>query len=145
MQIQLHTKWLRLLIEFYPTVPPIRRYRVMRPSIENRAGRQVLRRIFRQLRLDEGDPADALLWFAEALPLMIHPAETSVHRIRIQQTLNQTPRILQVFPHGHEGAVGAFDFSPDETHIATAGGNQLRLWDAGRAQGPYWADSYVRL
>jgi WD40 repeat protein len=79
--------------------------------------------------LDEGDPAGALLWFADALPLLTNnPAQESIHRIRIQQTLHQTPRVLHVFPHDSGVASGVF--SPDGRFIATGtkDGN-LRVWN----------------
>ncbi len=87
--------------------------------------------------LDEGDPAGALLWFTDALPLVTNrPTEEAIHRIRIQQTLNQIPRLLQVFPHGH--TVTASAFSEDGRRIVT-GTDQgyLRVWDA-QSGGPLW-------
>jgi hypothetical protein len=63
--------------------------------------------------LDEGDPSAALLWFADALPLVTNRlAEEEIHRIRIQQTLNQMPRLLNVF--AHPASVRGAAFSPDE-------------------------------
>src|SRR6185436_11681698 len=68
--------------------------------------------------LDEGDPAGALLWFADASPLLTNnPSEESIHRIRIQQTLDQTPRVLRVLPHDLE--VQSAAFSADGRRIAT--------------------------
>ncbi len=80
--------------------------------------------------LDDGDPAGALLWFADALPLVANkPAEESIHRIRIQQTLNQTPRMLRILPH--ESGLNNAAFSPDGRLIMTAtkDGN-IRVWNA---------------
>ena len=80
--------------------------------------------------LDEGDPAGALLWFADALPLVTNnAAEASIHRIRIQQTLDQTPRLLRVLPH--ESSLDHSAFSPDGRFVATGtrDGN-LRVWNA---------------
>ncbi|MCL4181444.1 MAG: protein kinase [Verrucomicrobia bacterium] len=78
---------------------------------------------------DQGDAAGALLWFADALPRMVSGSEeTRVHRIRIQQALNQCPRVLQVFPH--ETAVACAAFSPDGRWIVT--GTQegrVQAWD----------------
>ncbi len=80
--------------------------------------------------LDEGDPAAALLWFADGLPLVTNnAAETSIHRIRIQQTLNQIPRLLQVFPH--KDNVSSFAFSRDGQRLVTGTvGGELHVWDA---------------
>ncbi|MHC1765690.1 MAG: WD40 repeat domain-containing serine/threonine protein kinase [Verrucomicrobiia bacterium] len=78
--------------------------------------------------LDAGDAAGALHSFAEALPLMTNnTAEESVHRIRIQQTLARTPRVLQVFPH--QGHSFATDVSRDGTRAVTARNSQVRVWD----------------
>lgn len=79
--------------------------------------------------LDEGDPGGALLWFAEALPLLAnHPTEASIHRIRIQQTLRITPTLEQVLPHPHPAE--HYIFSPDGRRIATSANNIVRIWDA---------------
>jgi WD40 repeat protein/serine/threonine protein kinase len=80
--------------------------------------------------LDDGDPAGALLWFADALPMLTNnPAQESIHRIRIQQTLDQVPRLLQVFPH--ESSVQSAVFSPDGRFVATGTRDgQIRVWNA---------------
>ena len=80
--------------------------------------------------LDEGDPAGALLWFSEALPLVTNkPAAESIHRIRIQQTLNEIPQVLQVFPH--ENAVLSSAFSEDGKRIVTGTDwGYVCVWDA---------------
>ncbi len=80
--------------------------------------------------LEEDDPAGALLWFANALSLVTNdPAEESIHRIRIQQTLDKTPRLLRAFPH--ESGVTCAAFSPDGRLImsATKDGN-VRVWNS---------------
>ena len=67
--------------------------------------------------LDAGDPAGALLWFAEALPLVTNrPAEEARHRIRIRQTLDQTPRLLLAI--GASNSVEAGAWSPDGRRFA---------------------------
>ncbi len=80
--------------------------------------------------LDEGDPAGALLWFADALPLVTNnAAETSIHRIRIQQTLNQLPRPVQFLTH--DQAVKSMGFSPDGTRFITSTeSGWVHVWDA---------------
>ena len=79
--------------------------------------------------LDEGDPAGALLWFADALPRVTNnSAEESIHRIRTQQTLDHTPRVLQVFPHDSGLLTAAF--SPDGRRIVTGTLNRtLSVWE----------------
>jgi len=87
--------------------------------------------------LDEGDPAAALLWFADALPMATNrPAEEAIHRIRLQQTLNQIPRLVQVLPHEHE--VTASAFSEDGRRIVTGTDwGYVQVWDA-QAGTPLW-------
>jgi WD40 repeat protein/serine/threonine protein kinase len=92
--------------------------------------------------LEEGDPAGALLWFADALPLLTNNAPgESVHRIRIQQALDRAPRILQVFPH--ESGVSCAAFSPDGQLVATGtkDGN-LRLWNRATGE-PRWGPKHM--
>jgi WD40 repeat protein/serine/threonine protein kinase len=78
--------------------------------------------------LDENDPAGALVWFAEALPLMTNnPADESIHRVRIQQTLNRTDRFLQLLPT--DSTVISSAFSPDGRFVATGDVlGRVRLW-----------------
>ncbi len=94
--------------------------------------------------LDQDDHSGALLWFANALSLVTNrPAEEAIHRIRIQQVLEQMPSQLMVMPH--EGAVFSGALSPDGALVATAsrrptelGGDwEVRLWNAqdGSARG----------
>ncbi len=84
--------------------------------------------------LDDNDPSAALLWFADALPLVTHRAgEEEIHRIRIQQTLDHTPRLSHVM--SHESRVVASAFSPDGHRLATATAkHKLTLWDAHSGQ-----------
>jgi WD40 repeat protein/serine/threonine protein kinase len=96
--------------------------------------------------LDEGDPEGALLWFADALPLVTNkPAEETTHRIRIQQTLDQTPRLLRVLPH--DSAVMSSAYSPDGRFIATGTyDGKLTVWSAesgSQLWGPQSMGSYV--
>lgn len=87
--------------------------------------------------LDEGDPSGALLWFADALPLVAdRPKEASIHRIRIQQVMNQLPPLLRVFHH--DSAVTASAFAPDGRRVVTGTMEGLvQVWDLDR-QSPLW-------
>jgi WD40 repeat protein len=87
--------------------------------------------------LDEGDPAGALLWFADALPQVTNSLpEESIHRIRVQQTLNQMPRLAQAL--AHEYPVRAMAFSPDGKRFATGTEwGRLQVWDA-QTGAPLW-------
>ncbi|MBE0544053.1 MAG: protein kinase, partial [Verrucomicrobia bacterium] len=79
--------------------------------------------------LDEGDLAGSLLWFADALSLVkSNAAAESIQRIRIQQVLNQMPRLLQV--KAETSGVLSSAFSPDgrRAAIGTRDG-LLRAWD----------------
>ncbi|MCL4788016.1 MAG: hypothetical protein KJ070_14685 [Verrucomicrobia bacterium] len=96
--------------------------------------------------LDESDAAGALLWFVDALPLVTNnPAEESIHRIRIQQTLEQGPRLLCNMGASNSILCGAF--SADGRHVATVtGGNELRVRDARTGEVLWeqvYPDSYV--
>jgi WD40 repeat protein len=98
--------------------------------------------------LDQGDPSAALLWFADALRLATnHPAEESIHRIRFQQTLDVTPRLVQAM--GYTSYMGCAAISPDNRHVvavgnhewgATSGENRVCLWDVRSGQ-PVWTNS----
>lgn len=81
--------------------------------------------------LDEADdPSGALLWFAQALPLVAgRPAEEEIHRIRIQQTLNQLPPLLRVVHAPEGGSILSGAFSPDGAWAATASlPFEVRVW-----------------
>ncbi len=79
--------------------------------------------------LDQDDLSGALLWFADTLPLVAgKPAEEAIHRIRIQQVLRQSPRLLRVMTH--ESSVLSGAFSPDGCRVATGTHKGwLRVWD----------------
>lgn len=87
--------------------------------------------------LDEGDPAGALLWFADALPLLTdNPAQESIHRTRIQQMLKVIPPPRHVLPHEHE--VSSAAFSDDGRRIVTSSDSgYVRVWDATSGM-PLW-------
>jgi hypothetical protein len=70
------------------------------------------------LEFDEKNPADSLLWFADALRrVTIDPAEESIRRIRIQQTLNVSPLALHVVEAEEE--IYATDWSDDGQRLVT--------------------------
>ena len=50
MKLNFQTRWLRVVIEFFPALAEIRRYRVTPVSMENQTGRWLRRRIAGQLR-----------------------------------------------------------------------------------------------
>lgn len=78
--------------------------------------------------MDHGDYSGALLWLAEALPLVTNnPAEESIHRIRIQQLLNQSPKLVQVMNHDNWDCAGAL--SPDGRRLASVGNGKLCIWE----------------
>ena len=94
--------------------------------------------------LDEGDSAAALLWFAQALPLVTNrPAEEALHRIRIQQVLDQVSRPLLMVRGGASVLAGAF--SPDGHRVALASyastGSKLAVCDS-QSGGVVWEASY---
>ena len=69
--------------------------------------------------LDAADSSGALLWFAEALPLVTnHPATEAIHRIRIQQVLRQMPRLLLSLASSNSIFAGAW--SPDGKRFSLA-------------------------
>jgi len=53
MKLEYHGRWLRLLIEFFPTPLEIRRFRVAPVRIEGQTGRLLQRRIAGELRQRE--------------------------------------------------------------------------------------------
>ncbi len=87
--------------------------------------------------LDEGDAAGALLWFADALPLLTdNPAQESIHRIRVRQILKVIPPPRHVLPHEHE--VSSAAFSDDGRRIVTSSASgYVRVWDATSGM-PLW-------
>ena len=50
MKLEYQSRWLRLVIELFPRLPAIRRYRVAPVHLEGRAGRLLQRRIAHQMR-----------------------------------------------------------------------------------------------
>src|SRR5439155_3635686 len=70
--------------------------------------------------VDDWDLLGALPWFVEALRLDAGNREReSIHRLRIAATLDQCPKILQLW--FHRGGVNAAVFSPDGRRALTAG------------------------
>jgi WD40 repeat protein len=76
--------------------------------------------------LDEGDSAGALLWFGEALPLVSNnSAQESNHRVRIQQALDQTPRVLRVIAFPKDSTTVAL--SPDGRRLVSGNEHTLHV------------------
>jgi len=82
------------------------------------------------LRAMDEEPPTALLWFAEALPLLTNrPNESAVHRLRLQQMLDTLAVPLHVLDYKDPVMAGAF--SADGTLFVTAtSGGELRICDA---------------
>ena len=57
MKLEFQNKWVRLLIEFFPLLPAICRYRVMPPALDVSTRRSLRRQIARRLRRSEQDTA----------------------------------------------------------------------------------------
>jgi hypothetical protein len=51
MKLEMRNHWVRVLIEFFPALPPIRRYRVSPHKQEANTRRHLRRHIARNLRL----------------------------------------------------------------------------------------------
>jgi hypothetical protein len=58
MKLEYQNRWLRLLIEFFPALPEIRRYGISQASLEDQTARLLRRQIARQMRRStpEGTP-----------------------------------------------------------------------------------------
>jgi WD40 repeat protein len=80
--------------------------------------------------LDDGDLLGALPWLTQALALdQGDAAREERHRTRIGAALAQTPRLVQMWQHGHEAEYAAF--SPDGRRVVTASRDHTaRVWDA---------------
>jgi len=50
VKLEFQNRWLRLLIELFPALPEIRRYRVASVRLEGQTGRRLQRRIAHQMR-----------------------------------------------------------------------------------------------
>ncbi|MBE0541538.1 MAG: hypothetical protein IH623_09145 [Verrucomicrobia bacterium] len=57
MKLDIHTRWLRLLIEFLPASPAIRRYRALPSRFDSQMGRLLQRQITRQMRRPTSEEA----------------------------------------------------------------------------------------
>jgi WD40 repeat protein/tRNA A-37 threonylcarbamoyl transferase component Bud32 len=85
--------------------------------------------------LDANDYFGSLVWFTEALRLdQGNPTAEAMHRIRIGAVLQQSPKLLAVFPQ-HKREVVSVEFSPDGRRLVAASfDGTARVWDAGTAQ-----------
>ena len=57
MKLEFQNRWLRLLIEFFPDLPEIRRYRISQASLEDQTARLLRRQIARQMRRQTEGPS----------------------------------------------------------------------------------------
>jgi len=57
MKLEFQNRWLRLLIEFFPALPEIRRYRVVPKPVDAPLGRFLRRRIAEKMRRPTSEPA----------------------------------------------------------------------------------------
>jgi hypothetical protein len=57
MKLEFQNRWLRLLIEFLPAYPAIRRYRPLPSRFDAQMGRRLQRQITRQLRRPASEEA----------------------------------------------------------------------------------------
>ena len=53
MKLEIHSRWLRVLIELFPALPAIRRYRISASRQEGPTGRYLQRKIARELGGDD--------------------------------------------------------------------------------------------
>ncbi len=80
-------------------------------------------------QLEAGDPAAALVFFADALRFDHDHALADIHRRRIGACLGQCPQLLQAM--FHNGPINHAEFSPDGAWVLTASDDQTaRLSDA---------------
>jgi WD40 repeat protein/cell division protein FtsB len=86
--------------------------------------------------LDNDDPTGALLWFAQALPLVAdRPAEEEIHRIRIGAVQSTTPRPLLAASHPDGKVIFSGAFSPDGQRIATSSFETgIRVWQTAASE-----------
>ncbi|MBX3745078.1 MAG: protein kinase [Verrucomicrobiae bacterium] len=120
-----------------------RRQRQVAESLAEEQRERLLRSLLQTGRraLDDGDPAQALLWQVEALELSMHqPAEEEVHRLRIASTLSRCPHPELMLPHAAPCLLVVF--TRDGRRILTLSGEdpprdgaglnpegRLHLWD----------------
>jgi hypothetical protein len=57
MKLQYQSRWVRLLIEFFPALPDISRYRIPHRKLEGQIGRLLQRRIAHRLRQRQPEEA----------------------------------------------------------------------------------------
>lgn len=80
-------------------------------------------------QMNEGNPAQALAWFAKALPNVADdPARDPIHRMRIASVVESHPRLLQLFVH--DSPVARCQFTPDgQRLISQTVSNRVSVFD----------------
>jgi WD40 repeat protein len=78
---------------------------------------------------EEGQLFEALPWFAQALRVEKDLGRQAMHRLRLAATLQQCPRLEQLWLH--DGPVYAIEFSTDGRRVASGSNDRTaRVWDA---------------
>lgn len=77
---------------------------------------------------EEGNPTEALLWFAEARKYDKKPARDAMHRFRFAETLQECPKPTHVW--FHDDLVYNAEFSLDGTRVVSySADSTARVWD----------------